>query len=59
MGVAALDMIDVNPWSRLVLSEYGSLHGVREWTRKYLRGLRGLPRNPINKPYRPVNRTSR
>ena len=47
--VAALDMTETNPWSRLVLSEHNSLYGIRDSVRRYLRGLRGLPKGPVNR----------
>ncbi|KAI8787445.1 cytosolic carboxypeptidase-like protein 5 isoform X1 [Biomphalaria glabrata] len=50
MAVAALDMIDLNPWSRIVNSEHGNLFNVREAVRRYLRSLRGQPRAPRNVP---------
>ena len=59
MAVAALDMIECNPWSRLVLSEYSNVHGVRDWVRRYLRGLRGLPRGAVNRPQRAVAKANR
>ena len=49
MAVAALDIHETNPWSRVVTSEYNSVHGVKEWVRKYVRGLRGLPRGMPNR----------
>ncbi len=47
MAVAALDMFNINPWSRINSSDHGGLAGVREWVRKYLRGLRGGPRGSM------------
>ncbi|RUS74128.1 hypothetical protein EGW08_018108 [Elysia chlorotica] len=44
VAIAALDMTDSNPWSRITLSEHNSIYAVREAVRRYLRGLRGLPR---------------
>ena len=49
MAVAALDVLEINPWSRIVATEHNSVHGVREWVRKYIRGLRGLPRGLPNR----------
>ena len=49
MAVAALDIREINPWSRIVTSEHNSVHGVKEWIRKYVRGLRGLPRGMPNR----------
>ena len=42
-------MSETNPWSRLIQSEHNSLHGIKDSVRRYLRGLRGLPRGPINR----------
>lgn len=44
VAIAALDMTDSNPWSRITLSEHNSIYAVREAVRRYLRGLRGQPR---------------
>ncbi|XP_074640574.1 cytosolic carboxypeptidase-like protein 5 isoform X1 [Tubulanus polymorphus] len=41
LAIAALDMYEMNPWSRITLSEFNSIHTVREWVRRYLRGIRG------------------
>ena len=59
MAIAALDMYDINPWSRLVLSEHSGLQGVRDWVRRYIRGLRGLPRGTMNKPQRAALKANR
>ena len=40
LAVAALDIIDCNPWSRVSSSEYKSLAGVREWVRGYIKSCR-------------------
>lgn len=52
-------MIEANPWSRLTLSEHCGLHGVRDWLRRYVRGLRGLPKGMPNKPQRAAQKASR
>ncbi len=49
MAIAALDVAEINPWSRITMSEYSSLHGVRDYLRRYLRGLRGLPKGMPNR----------
>ena len=51
--MAALDFFEWNPWSRVTLSEYSSLHGLKDFVRRYIRGQRGLPRGPVNRPQRP------
>ena len=56
VAVAALDVTESNPWSRLTLSEHCSLHGVRDWVRRYLRSLRGGPRLPRNPSLRTMNK---
>jgi hypothetical protein len=40
LAIAALDMMDCNPWSRLPNTEYKNLAGVREWVRSYIKGCR-------------------
>ena len=55
MAVAALDMTDSNPWSRITLSEHSSIYAVREAVRRYLRGLRGQPRVARNNSLRTIN----
>ncbi|XP_064605569.1 cytosolic carboxypeptidase-like protein 5 isoform X2 [Liolophura sinensis] len=57
LAVAALDIRDANPWSRVTLSEHSSLQGVRDAVRRYLRGIRGGPRFPRN-PTKTVTRTT-
>ena len=62
MAVAGLDMTETNPWSRLTNSEHTSLHGLKEWVRRYIRGLRGLPRGMPNRAQvaaRQVNKETR
>ncbi|XP_029640664.1 cytosolic carboxypeptidase-like protein 5 isoform X2 [Octopus sinensis] len=54
IAVAALDMYETNPWSRVTLSEYKSLYGTREWLRKYCLIPKGFLR-PKN--YKPPLRT--
>ncbi|KAL5016457.1 hypothetical protein ScPMuIL_006046 [Solemya velum] len=48
VAIAVLDHLDINPWSRVTLSELNSLYGVKENVRRYLRGIRGGPRIPRN-----------
>ncbi|XP_041357946.1 cytosolic carboxypeptidase-like protein 5 isoform X2 [Gigantopelta aegis] len=53
LAIAALDMFDMNPWTRITLSEHNSLGGVLDSVRRYLRSIRGgprIPRNSISKP---------
>ncbi|XP_013388601.1 cytosolic carboxypeptidase-like protein 5 isoform X1 [Lingula anatina] len=47
-AIAALDMTDTNPWTRITNSEHNSLAGVRDWVRRYVRSMRGAPRLPRN-----------
>ncbi|KAL3867842.1 hypothetical protein ACJMK2_040688, partial [Sinanodonta woodiana] len=57
LAIAALDMIDCNPWSRITHSEHAALHIVRENVRRYIRSIRGGPRIPRN-PVRPYVRNN-
>ncbi|GAB1609788.1 cytosolic carboxypeptidase-like protein 5 isoform X1 [Argonauta hians] len=50
MAVAALDMYDTNPWSRIPQSEYRSLGNTREWLRKYYLFPKGFFRPKFHKP---------
>ncbi|KAK7492909.1 hypothetical protein BaRGS_00015856 [Batillaria attramentaria] len=56
VAIAALDLNEVNPWSRLTLSEHCSLFGIKDWVRRYLRSMRGGPRLPRNPSIRSMNR---
>ncbi|ESP05628.1 hypothetical protein LOTGIDRAFT_102525 [Lottia gigantea] len=56
LAIAALDMTDSNPWSRIGSSEHCSLQGVRESVRRFLRSLRGGPRGGKNGLSRIMNR---
>ena len=58
VAIAALDMTDTNPWSRIASTEYMSVHGVRGWVQRYLRSVRGAPKLP-NKMSRVASKTSR
>ncbi|XP_077668373.1 cytosolic carboxypeptidase-like protein 5 isoform X4 [Eretmochelys imbricata] len=42
VAIAALDMAECNPWSRLVLSEHSSLGNLRAWMLKHVRNLKGI-----------------
>uniref|UniRef100_A0A8C3T0M5 Cytosolic carboxypeptidase-like protein 5 n=1 Tax=Chelydra serpentina TaxID=8475 RepID=A0A8C3T0M5_CHESE len=42
VAIAALDMAECNPWSRLVLSEHSSLNNLRAWMLKHVRSLKGM-----------------
>ncbi|XP_053394186.1 cytosolic carboxypeptidase-like protein 5 isoform X3 [Mercenaria mercenaria] len=57
LAIAAIDMYDVNPWSRLTLSEHNCLSGVRDSVRRFLRSIRGGPRIPRN-PSKPLSRNN-
>ncbi|XP_060603344.1 cytosolic carboxypeptidase-like protein 5 isoform X5 [Ruditapes philippinarum] len=57
LAIAAIDMFDVNPWSRLTLSEHNCLSGVRDSVRRFLRSIRGGPRIPRN-PSKPLSRSN-
>ena len=48
LAIAAVDMTETNPWSRVTLSEHCSKHSLKEWVRRYLRSMRGGPRMPRN-----------
>ncbi|XP_041483945.1 cytosolic carboxypeptidase-like protein 5 isoform X1 [Lytechinus variegatus] len=56
-AIAALDINDTNPWSRLAGTENGSVHGVRAWVQRYLRSMRGAPSLP-KKMSRVASKTS-
>lgn len=57
-AIAALDITDTNPWSRLAGTDSGSVHGVRAWVQRYLRSMRGAPSLP-KKMSRVASKTSR
>ncbi|XP_033113661.1 cytosolic carboxypeptidase-like protein 5 isoform X2 [Anneissia japonica] len=57
VAIAALDMTNTNPWSRLASTDYQSVHGMRTWVQKYLRSSRGAPSLP-KKMSRVISRTS-
>lgn len=57
VAIAALDMTDTNPWSRLAATENGSVHGVRSWVQRYMRSVRGAPSLP-KKMSRVASKTS-
>ncbi|XP_030410886.1 cytosolic carboxypeptidase-like protein 5 isoform X2 [Gopherus evgoodei] len=42
LAIAALDMAECNPWSRLVMSEHSSLNNLRAWMLKHVRNLKGM-----------------
>ncbi|XP_067406598.1 cytosolic carboxypeptidase-like protein 5 isoform X2 [Emydura macquarii macquarii] len=42
LAIAALDMAECNPWSRLVLSEHSCLNNLRAWMLKHVRNLKGM-----------------
>lgn len=43
MAVSLLDLIGVNPLSRLSQSSYGDVDGVRQWIRLHCLGQRRFP----------------
>nr|XP_018672540.1 cytosolic carboxypeptidase-like protein 5 isoform X1 [Ciona intestinalis] len=43
LGVAALDMLQANPWSRILHSEFASYENLRLWMLRYVRSSRGNP----------------
>eukprot|EP00051_Salpingoeca_urceolata_P024178 m.422310 g.422310 ORF g.422310 m.422310 type:complete len:516 (+) comp20198_c4_seq18:1066-2613(+) len=40
VALAALDIVDKNPWSRIPNSEYGSLHALRKWVQSHISNAR-------------------
>lgn len=59
MAVSALDITDTNPWSRLTLSEFSSVHALRDIMRRQLQASRALvARASQTKPSRAVIRGS-
>ncbi|TFJ96487.1 protein FAM86A [Platysternon megacephalum] len=42
LAIAALDMAECNPWSRLIMSEHSSLSNLRAWMLKHVRNLKGM-----------------
>ncbi|KAM8953323.1 cytosolic carboxypeptidase-like protein 5 [Pelodytes ibericus] len=41
VAIAALDMVESNPWTRLVMSEHNSLSNLRAWMLKHVRNTKG------------------
>ena len=58
MAVSVLDMNNSNPWTRLPLSEFSSLDGVKNWVKRFVKSSKNAPSVP-KKLSRIVNRTSR
>lgn len=58
MAVAVLDMNNSNPWSRLPLSEFTSLEGVKNWVRRFVKSSKNAPSVP-KKLSRVITKTSR
>uniref|UniRef100_A0A3B4AFZ5 Cytosolic carboxypeptidase-like protein 5 n=1 Tax=Periophthalmus magnuspinnatus TaxID=409849 RepID=A0A3B4AFZ5_9GOBI len=50
VAISALDMVECNPWPRLVLSEHSSLSNLRAWILKHVRNTKGLNANSIAHP---------
>ncbi|XP_066273375.1 cytosolic carboxypeptidase-like protein 5 isoform X2 [Branchiostoma lanceolatum] len=46
MAIAALDITDTNPWSRIAHSEHTCVYNLRQWMHRYVRSLRGAPPMP-------------
>ncbi|XP_069371730.1 cytosolic carboxypeptidase-like protein 5 isoform X3 [Paralichthys olivaceus] len=42
VAISALDMVESNPWPRLVLSEHSCLTNLRAWILKHVRNTKGL-----------------
>ncbi|XP_063758859.1 cytosolic carboxypeptidase-like protein 5 isoform X2 [Eleginops maclovinus] len=42
VAISALDMVECNPWPRLVLSEHSCLTNLRAWILKHVRNTKGL-----------------
>ncbi|CAL8315840.1 unnamed protein product [Merluccius merluccius] len=42
VAISALDMVESNPWPRLVLSEHSCLANLRAWILKYVRNTKSL-----------------
>ncbi|KAF3849611.1 hypothetical protein F7725_019330 [Dissostichus mawsoni] len=42
VAISALDMVECNPWPRLVLSEHSCLTNLRAWILKHVRNSKGL-----------------
>lgn len=58
MAVAVLDMNNTNPWTRLPLSEFTSLEGVKSWVRRFVKSSKNAPSVP-KKLSRVITKTSR
>ncbi|KAG7508756.1 cytosolic carboxypeptidase 5 isoform X1 [Solea senegalensis] len=60
VAISALDMLECNPWSRLVLSEYSCLTNLRAWILKHVRNTKGLNTNMhAHPPTRPHHNGSK
>lgn len=57
MAVAVLDMNNTNPWTRLPLSEFTSLEGVKNWVRRFVKSSKNAPSVP-KKLSRVITKTS-
>ncbi|KAJ7373892.1 Cytosolic carboxypeptidase-like protein 5 [Desmophyllum pertusum] len=57
MAVAVLDMTNSNPWSRLPLSEFTSLEGVKNWVKRFVKSSKNAPSVP-KKLSRVISKTS-
>ncbi|PFX32918.1 cytosolic carboxypeptidase-like protein 5 isoform X1 [Stylophora pistillata] len=57
MAVAVLDMNNTNPWTRLPLSEFTSLEGVKNWVRRFVKSSKNAPSVP-KKLCRVITKTS-
>lgn len=53
MAIASIDFTDTNPLSRLQYSELNSVHAVKDWIRRTLRGAKGVAK--YNRPSISIN----
>ncbi|XP_063718437.1 cytosolic carboxypeptidase-like protein 5 isoform X2 [Symsagittifera roscoffensis] len=46
VAIAALDMMGMNPWSRIAMSEFMNVHACRLWVHRFVQGLYNGPGVP-------------